>query len=240
MIKVHHLENSRSQRVLWLLEELALPYQVVQYQRDAGTMLAPTTLRNIHQLGKSPVLEDDDVPDEAATDGADSLVIAESAAIIEYLVERYDHEHRLGPAPAPAFSPERMRYRYWMHYAEGSAMPPLLLGLVFSRLKQAPMPFFAKPIARGIADKALSGFVGPQIKLHMDYLEAQLDRHPWFAGDRFTAADIQMSFPVEAGAAHGTGKRPNLQAFLDRIHGREAYQRALVRGGPFSVGHRAT
>ncbi len=129
-----------------------------------------------------------------------------------------------------------MRYRYWMHYAEGSVMPPLLLGLVFSRLKQAPMPFFAKPVARGIANKALSGFVDPQIKLHMDYLDAELGRHPWFAGDRFTAADIQMSFPVEAGAVRGAGNRPNVAAFLERCHARPAYQRALQRGGPFSVG----
>lgn len=236
MIKLHHLDNSRSQRLLWLLEELALPYEVVQYKRDASTMLAPPELRRIHPLGKSPVLEDDDVPTEAVVDGQGSFVVAESAAIIEYLVERYDPEHRLWPSPTPAFSPERTRYRYWMHYAEGSAMPPLLLSLVFSRLKQAPMPFFVRPVARGIADKALSGFVDPQIKLHMDYLEAELGRCPWFAGDRFTAADIQMSFPVEAGAVRGAGKRPNLEGFLERIHARPAYQRALQRGGPFSVG----
>ncbi len=235
MIKLHHLDNSRSQRVLWLLEELALPYEVVQYKRDPKTMLAPQELCRIHPLGKSPVLEDDDVPAGAVVDGQASLVIAESAAIIEYLVERYDPGHRLWPSPTPAFSPERMRYRYWMHYSEGSVMPPLLLGLVFSRLKQAPMPFFARPVARGIAGKALTGFVNPQIKLHMDYIEAELDQHPWFAGDRFTAADIQMSFPVEAGDVRGAGKRPNVAAFLERIHARPAYQQALERGGPFSV-----
>lgn len=236
MIKLHHLDNSRSQRVLWLLEELALPYEVVQYKRDAKTMLAPPELRKVHPLGKSPVLEDDAGPAGASGGGKGGLVIAESAAIIEYLVERYDMEHRLWPSSTPAFSPERMRYRYWMHYSEGSAMPPLLLSLVFSRLKQAPMPFLVRPVARGIADKALSGFVDPQIKLHMDYLEAELGRHPWFAGDRFTAADIQMSFPVEAGTVRGAGNRPNLAAFLQTIHARPAYQRALERGGPFSVG----
>ena len=236
MIKVHHLNNSRSQRVLWLLEELGLPYEVVRYQRDAETMLAPPALRRIHPLGKSPVLEDDDIPDGAVAGEGGSLIVAESAAIIEYLVERYDPGHSLWPSPRPPQSPERLRYRYWLHYAEGSAMPPLLLSLVFSRVKQAPMPFFAKPIARAIADKALSGFVDPQIKLHLDYLEDELGRYPWFAGERFTAADIQMSFPVEAGAVRGAGQRPNLDGFLDRIHARPAYQRALERGGPFSVG----
>lgn len=223
MIKVHHLNNSRSQRVLWLLEELELPYEVVRYQRDAKTMLAPASLRAVHPLGKSPVLEDD------------GRVLAESAAIIEYLLERYDTMHRLWPSPA-AEADERLRYRYWLHYAESSAMPPLLLSLVFSRLKQAPMPFFAKPIARGIADKALAGFVGPQLKLHLDYMEGELSRYPWFAGDRFTAADIQMSFPIEAAAARaGKEARPRLQAFLERIQARPAYQRALEQGGPYEL-----
>lgn len=224
MITVHHLNNSRSQRVLWLLEELELPYEVVRYERDAQSMLAPAALRAVHPLGKSPVLEDD------------GQVLAESAAILETLVERYDRDHRFSPRPLPVDAPERQRFRYWLHYAEGSAMPPLLLSLVFSRLKQAPMPFFARPIARGIADKALSSFVGPQIKLHMDYLEDELGKHEWFAGDRFTAADIQMSFPVEAATQRaGDAARPRLQAFLGRIHDRPAYRRALERGGPFDL-----
>lgn len=222
MITVHHLNNSRSQRVLWMLEELGLPYEVARYERDARTMLAPVALRAVHPLGKSPVIEDD------------GLVLAESAAILEYLVERYDGEHRFSPPPGPFDAPEWRRYRYWLHYAEGSAMPPLLLSLAFSRLKQAPMPFFAKPIARGIADKALAGFVGPQIELHLDYLENELGQHEWFAGDRFTAADIQMSFPIEAAAQRaGAATRPRLRAFLDRIHARPAYQRAVERGGSF-------
>ena len=224
MITVHHLNNSRSQRVLWMLEELGLVYEVVRYERDARTMLAPAALRAVHPLGKSPVVEDG------------GQVLAESAAILEALLERYDGEHRFSPPPGPVAAFERQRYRYWLHYAEGSAMPPLLLGLVFSRLKQAPMPFFARPIARGIADKALSGFVGPQIKLHMDYLEEELGKHAWFAGDRFTAADIQMSFPVEAAMQRsGDAARPRLRAFLERIHARPAYQRALERGGPFEL-----
>ena len=223
MIKVHHLNNSRSQRVLWLLEELELPYEVVRYQRDPKTLLAPPELRSIHPLGKSPVVE------------IDGKVLAESAAIIETLVERYDLAYRFSPPPQPQDADERLRYRYWLHYAEGSAMPPLLLSLVFSRIRQAPMPFFAKPIARGIADKALSSFVGPQVKLHLDYIESELARHAWFAGDRFTAADIQMSYPVEAAAARAGGDRPRLKAFLERIHARPAYQRALEQGGPFSL-----
>ncbi|MFD0738398.1 glutathione S-transferase [Lysobacter koreensis] len=227
MIRVHHLENSRSQRVLWLLEELELPYEVVRYQRDPKTMLAPASLRAVHPLGKSPVLEDDGL--------GRKTILAESAAIIEYLVERYDTAHRLSPGPE-ADEDERLRYRYWLHYAEGSAMPPLLMSLVFSRLKRAPMPFFARPIARGIADKVLAGYVDPQIRLHLDYLESVLAKHEWFAGERFTAADIQMSFPIEAATARGAGERPRLRRFLERIHARPAYQRALERGGPFEVG----
>ncbi|GAB2615692.1 glutathione S-transferase family protein [Novilysobacter erysipheiresistens] len=220
MIKVHHLENSRSQRVLWLLEELGLQYEVVRYRRDPATMLAPPELRQVHPLGKSPVLEEE------------GLVLAESGAIIEYLAEKHDQAHRLSPPPGPADDPERLRYRQWLHYAEGSLMPPLLLSLVFSRIRQAPMPFFAKPIARGIADKTLKAFVRPQIKLHMDYIEAELGKHPWFAGERFSAADIQMSFPVEAATARsGAGGYPNLQRFLQRIRERPGYQRAVERGG---------
>src|SRR4249920_636693 len=138
MITVHHLNNSRSQRVLWLLEELCVPYEVKRYQRDPVTMLAPPSLRAVHPLGKSPVI----------TDGA--LTLAESGGIIEYVVERYGGG-RLAPPPG---TPERLRYSYWLHFAEGSAMPPLLLKLVFDRIERAPMPFFAKPIARAIAGRA--------------------------------------------------------------------------------------
>jgi glutathione S-transferase len=221
VITVHHLNNSRSQRVLWLLEELGLDYTIVRYQRDPGTMLAPPSLRAIHPLGKSPVVVDGE------------HVLAESGAVLEYLVERYDTAHAFAPSPG---TPERLRYRYWMHYAEGSAMPPMLLSLVFSRLKKAPMPFFVRPVARGIADKVLSSFVAPQVKLHLDYMENELGRQPWFAGEAFSAADIQMSFPVEAAAARaGLEKYPRLQSFLQRIHKRPAYQRGLEQGGPFDL-----
>ncbi len=224
MLTLHHLESSRSQRVLWLLEELALPYQIVRYQRDPGTLRAPPALRAIHPLGKSPVLVDD------------GQVLAESGAILEYLVERYDTGHALAPSPHPQASPECLRYRYWMHYAEGSAMPPLLMSLVFGRIRSAPMPFFVRPVAKAIVEKAMRGFIGPQIRLHLDWMEQSLAETAWFAGDRFTAADIQMSFPIEAAAVRaGLDAHPNLAGFLQRIHARPAYQRALEQGGPLAL-----
>ena len=220
MITVHHLNNSRSQRVLWLLEELDLPYEVRRYQRDAKTMLAPPELRAVHPLGKSPVITDGDV------------TVAESGAIIEYLIERHGHGHgRLRPATG---TPEHLRWRYWLHFAEGSAMPPLLLKLIFGRIATSPMPFFAKPIARAISEKVLQSFVEPNLRSQLDYMQAELSQQPWFAGDEFSAADIQMSFPLEA-ASHrgGLGERPALVDWLARIHARPAYRRALERGGPY-------
>jgi glutathione S-transferase len=221
MITVHHLNNSRSQRILWLLEELGVEYEVKRYERDPTTMRAPAALRAVHPLGKSPVV----------TDG--SLMLAESGAIIEHLADRYG-DGRLAPSPG---TPERQRYIYWLHYAEGSLMPPLLMKLVFSRIAKAPMPFFARPIARRIVDAAMSGFVGPQIALHLDYLEGELASHAWFAGDNFTAADVQMSFPLEAAAARGGfgPARPKLAAFVERFQARAAYKRALERGGPYQL-----
>ena len=222
MITVHHLENSRSQRVLWLLEELGVDYEVQRYARDAKTLLAPPELRAVHPLGKSPVISEDGV------------TVAESGAIVEYLLDRHDHGHALRPAPG---TPERLRFSYWLHYAEGSAMPPLLLSLVFARLPQGPLPFFLRPVVRGIAGKVLGSYVNPQIKLHLDFMESELGRSAWFAGAAFSAADIQMSFPVEAAAARGalgTG-HPRLQAYLAAIHARPAYRRALAKGGPYEL-----
>ena len=221
MIVVHHLENSRSQRVLWLLEELGVPYEVKRYARDPQTMLAPAALRAVHPLGKSPVVTDD------------GQTVAESGAIVEYLVGRYGGG-RLAP---PEGTPERQRYTYWMHYAEGSLMPPLLLKLVFDRVEGAPMPFFVKPIARSIAGRAKSSFIGPQIDLHLDFVEGELAKSTWFAGNELTAADIQMSFPLEAAAARGglDARRPRTMAFLERVHTRPAYRRALERGGPYEL-----
>jgi glutathione S-transferase len=219
MILVHHLNNSRSQRILWLLEELGLDYEIKKYQRDPETMLAPPELRAVHPLGKSPVIQDGDT------------IVAESGAIIEYLVGRHG-DGRLLPA---AGTPERLLYTYFLHYAEGSAMPPLLLKLVFDRVENTPAPFFVRPIARAIAGKVKDSFVLPQIRRHLAFLEGELAGRAWFAGEAFTAADIQLSFPLEAAAARGglDGKYPKLSSFLERIHARPAYRRALERGGEY-------
>jgi glutathione S-transferase len=222
MIVVHHLNNSRSQRVLWLLEELGLEYDIKRYERDSRTLLAPHELRAVHPLGKSPIITDGDV------------TMAESGAILEYLVGRYG-EGRLIPR---AGTPERLRYTYWLHYAEGSAMPPLLLKLVFDRIENARMPFFARPVARAIARRTKSSFVVPQLETHLGFMESELAKAAWFAGAEFTAADIQMSFPIEVAQARAglTEKtRPHLHAYLRRIRERPAYARALERGGPYSI-----
>ena len=220
MLVVHHLNHSRSQRVLWLLEEMGLPYDIKRYERERSG-LAPKSLREVHPLGKSPVLVDG------------KQVLAESGAILEYLVDRHG-KGRFAPPPG---TPERLRYTYWMHYAEGSAMPPLLMKLVFDRIESGPMPFFVRPIARGISSKVKGMFIGPQIRTHLDFMEASLNDAPWFAGAEFSAADIQMSFPVEAAAARAglDASRPRLMDFLARIRARPAYQRALERGGPYDL-----
>ena len=219
MITVHHLNNSRSQRVLWLLEELGCEYQVVRYQRDPRTLLAPPELRRIHPLGKSPVI----------TDGGQTL--AESGAIIEYLIERYGNG-RLRP---PAGSPERLRYTYWLHYAEGSAMPLLLLKLVFLRLPRSA-PALIRPIVRAVAQRAQQGLIDLQLKTHIDFWEGELGKSAWFAGEELTGADVQMSFPLEAAAARaGIALGPRVSEFLERIHARPAYRRALEAGGEFAL-----
>lgn len=208
MIVVHHLNNSRSQRILWLLEELGLNYEIKRYERDPKTMLAPASLREVHPLGKSPIITDD------------ALTLAESGAIIEYLVERYG-DLKLAPARGTA---ERLRYTYWLHYAEGSAMPLLVMKLIFDKF--------------GLGNSsAVNEFVAPQIKLHLDYIESELGKNTWFVGEEFTAADIHMSFPVEVVAAQISldESRPRLRGFLDRIHTRPAYQRALSRGGAYEL-----
>jgi glutathione S-transferase len=219
MITVHHLNNSRSQRVLWLLEELEIPYEVKRYLRDPVTMLAPPELQKVHPLGKSPVV----------TEGDDSF--AESGAILETLVER----HGAGRLIPPAGTLDRLRYRYWLHYAEGSLMPPLLLKLIFDKIERSPMPFFIKPVAKGISSKVKASFLTAQIKTHLDFVESELAKSTWFAGEELTGADIQMSFPLEA--AHDRAgrdeSRPKSLAFLARIHARPAYKRALERGGPY-------
>jgi glutathione S-transferase len=207
VIEVHHLNNSRSQRVLWLLEELGLPYEIVAYQRDATTNLAPESLKRIHPLGKSPVIRD----------GAQVLI--ESGAILEYIVRRYG-KGKLAP---PESSPEWPRYLQFMHYAEGSAMLPVMLKLYLSRLGEAAAP--------------LAPRVTSEIENHFGYLDAELAHADFFVGKELSAADINLSFPIQAARLlHGLDKFPNLARFLDRVHARPAYKRALERGGPYLFG----
>jgi glutathione S-transferase len=206
-IIVHHLENSRSQRILWMLEELGLPYEIKRYERDKKTMLAPPELKRVHPLGKSPVIEDND----------DGRIVAETGAIVEYLVEKADG--RLG---APAHRDDALRYRFWLHYAEGSMMPPLLIKLVLSRV----------PIMGKVAMKRIQ----PMIDVHLDYVESELAQRPWFAGDEMTAADVMMSFPIEAARSRAglDASRPATIAWLAKVHARPAYQAALAKGGPYA------
>ncbi|MCH2456959.1 MAG: glutathione S-transferase [Henriciella sp.] len=218
MIKIHHLEDSRSQRILWLLEELGLDYEVIRYERDPQTRLAPDALRAIHPLGKSPVLEEGDV------------IVAETGAIIEYVIDTHA-AGRLKPAAGTA---DQRAWTYWMHYAEGSAMPPLLMKLVFQMLPQNANPL-VRPVVKAITSKAENGFIDPRLKEHIEFWESSLASTGWFAGSDFTAADIIMSFPLEAAASRsGAAHYPNISGFLTRIHERPAYKRALDRGGPYA------
>ncbi|MEO8705341.1 MAG: glutathione S-transferase [Kofleriaceae bacterium] len=221
MITVHHLNNSRSQRVLWMLEELELPYEIVKYERDPKTMLAPASLEAIHPLGKSPVVVDGEA------------VIAESGAILEYLVDTYG-KGRFAPATGTA---AHRHYKYFLHYAEGSLMPYLLMRLIFRRVRTAKLPFFAKPIARKIADKVTGDFVDPNLRRHVKFLGDHLAKHAWFTGDEFTAADVQMSFPMEATVARAKDLdlSPKLAEWVAKIHARPAFGRALAKGGPYEL-----
>lgn len=222
MITVHHLEKSRSQRVLWLLEELQLPYELKLYQRDPKTMLAPESLKAVHPLGKSPVI----------TDG--ELTIAESGAILEYLGDRYAAAAGQSALVPAQTSPEYLGYRYWMHYAEGSLMPPLVMKLVFMSIPKQPMPFFVRMIARQLCKRVMQGFIDPNLQTQMRFMEDHLTQHNWFAGEALTLADFQMSFPVLAALSRsdGEGNWPRLREFVSRIEARPAYQRALAKGGP--------
>lgn len=218
MIIVHHLENSRSQRVLWLLEELGVDYGVKRYNRDPKTMLAPPELKAIHPLGKSPVIEDN------------GLIIAETGAIFEYILQTY----AAGRLSAPAGTPEARKLTYWLHYAEGSAMPPLLLKLVFMRLPEN-VPGLLRGLIRKVTGQVEQQLVDPQLASHLAYWESELAPTGWFVGGEFTAADIMMSFPLEAAASRGgADKSAVVTDFLERIHARPAYQRALEAGGPYA------
>lgn len=221
MLTLHHLENSRSQRILWLLEELGVEYRIKQYKRDPVTSLAPPELQAIHPLGKSPVI----------TDG--EITVAESGAIIEYLAGKYDNG-RLRPAEG---TPQRLAWTYWLHYAEGSFMPLMIVSLIMNRIESAPMPFFVKPIAKGIAGKVRSNYLEPNVKRNLAFMEATLTKSIWFCGDTMTAADMQMSFAVEAADVRTDLKShyPKLQGYLQRIRALPAYKRALERGGPYAL-----
>jgi glutathione S-transferase len=221
MLVIHHLDNSRSQRILWLLEELGVGYEIKRYKRDPKTSLAPPELQEIHPLGKSPVIADGDT------------TVAESGAIVEYLVGKYD-DGRLRPGEG---TPERLAYTYWLHYAEGTFMPLMIVSLIIGRIESAPMPFFVKPVAKGIAAKVKGAYLGPNVKRNLAFMEATLGKSTWFSGDRMTAADIQMSFAIEAAEVRTDLKAsyPNLQSYLQRIRALPAYQRALDKGGPYTL-----
>jgi glutathione S-transferase len=220
MITLHHLNNSRSQRILWLLEELNLDYKIEFYARDKNTMLAPESLRNIHALGKSPVITDD----------ASAITLAESGAIIEYLVQNYG-KNLMPDQGSRAY----WQYLYWLHFSEGSLMPPLVMNLVLMKMKTSPMPFFIKPVARMIADKIVKNFSGPNILRSLDYIENHLAKNRWFCGDQLTGADIQMSFPLEASTARGLigDNYPNIRTYVKRFQALPAYQAGLAKGGDY-------
>ena len=221
MIRLHYYPSTAAMAPHILLEELGVPYDMRRYQRDPRTKLAPASLKAVHPLGKSPVITDGD------------LTLAESGAILEYLVERHGHG-RFKPA---THTPEWVRYTYWMHFAEGTAMPPLLMKLVFDTIERKA-PLLVRPIAAGIASKARAMIVTPNLQRHLQYMESELAERDWFAGDAFTVADVQMSFPLEASAARGglDARYPRLTDFLARIHARPAYKRALAKGGPLTLG----
>lgn len=220
-LTVHHLENSRSQRVLWLLEELGVSYELVRYERDPKTKRAPPELRKLHPLGKSPLVTEGD------------MVLAESGAILEHLVEG-PGQGQLRPEPG---TEAHRRYRFWLHYAEGSLMAPLLVRFIFGRMRSAPLPFFIKPVVKTIVGKVDETYLDPELSRHVKFIEDELSAHEWFAGDEFSAADVQMSFPLQALMARGApgGPHAKIDAFLRKIEARPAYKTALERGGPFDL-----
>ena len=219
MLVVHHLNNSRSQRVLWALEELNVPYEVKRYERDLKTNLAPASLKKIHPLGKSPVITDGDI------------TIAESGAIIEYLAQTYNKDKFIPNNESEAYR----QYLYWLHFAEGTLMPQLLLKLVLAKIVKNSPPFFIKPIAKGIVNKVMAGYVEPNLTANFDFIESHLKNNRWFAGDMLSGADIQMSFPLEAWAFSDAGNQnyPEIKAYVKRFQDRAAYKNALKSGGAY-------
>ncbi|TYL48800.1 glutathione S-transferase family protein [Marinomonas sp. IMCC 4694] len=220
MITVHHLENSRSQRIIWLLEELGVEYDIVEYKRDPDSASAPESLKKIHPLGKSPVI----------TDG--ELTVAESGAIIEYLLDQYDTEQRLKPKNGQAV----LDYRYWLHFAEGSLMPLLVMKLVMMKVPKSPMPFFVKPIAKALTDKIQEKFIMPRLQPQMQFIEDTLAKHTWFTGEQLSAADIQMSFPLQASTTRlDMVKFPNIARFIQQVNTMPSYQKAIEKGGALNA-----
>lgn len=220
MIILHHLNHSRSQRIIWLLEELNLNYTIEFHNRDKKTYLAPESLKSVHALGKSPVIIDD----------ATGMTIAESGAIIEYLIQTYSKDF-MPEQGTPAY----WQYLYWLHFSEGSLMPPMVMNLVLNKMKESPMPFFIKPIAKMLADKIIEKFSGPNIKRSLEFIEEHLSKNNWFCGDQLSGADIQMSFPLEASVARGIINQhyPNTLAYVKRFQKRAAYQAGLKKGGNY-------
>ncbi|WP_300425329.1 glutathione S-transferase [Thalassolituus sp.] len=221
MITLHHLNDSRSQRIIWLLEELGVDYEIKRYERDPKTNLAPDSLKAIHPLGKSPII----------TDGGKT--IAESAVIINYLIRNYGQDKGLIPE---AGSKAEDQAEYWLHFAEGSMMPYLVMTLVFEKVKTAPMPFFARPIAKAIAGQVMNSFISPNVKRNLAFVNEHLSRHHWFAGDQMTGADFQMIFPLEAAInrSGAAAQLPAIKAWVERVHGLDTYKTALEKGGPYS------
>ncbi|MES2965873.1 MAG: glutathione S-transferase [Bdellovibrionota bacterium] len=223
MITVHHLNNSRSTRVLWLLEELGVPYEIKPYERGAD-LRAPASLRKVHPLGKSPVVTDDE----------SGSTMAESGAILEYLLDRFDTESKFRPKSG---TPERWQYNYWLQYPEASLMPQLLLALIFGMMEKQKLPFFVKPIVRKIVRTVKSKTYGPELQNHFEFIEAELAKRPYLAGQSFSAADIQMSYPLEAGGGRTDALegKPKISGYLARLRERPAYARAIERGGPVAL-----
>jgi len=219
-IVVHHLNNSRSQRILWLLEELELDYSVKRYERDPKTLLAPPELKAIHPLGHAPVVT------------CDGITLAESGLIMEYILEKFGNGKLV-----PKSDENKLKMKYYFHYSEGSLQPPLLLNLIFAKIRASSMPFFARPIANKICDSVENSYINPNVKSNLDFLENELSKSTWFAGPEISAADIMLSYPLEASDARvGNTERPNIKRFIQSIRSRPAYIRALEKGGDKDYG----
>lgn len=220
MITVHHLENSRSQRILWMLEELGIDYDIKRYERNKKTNLAPPELKQVHPLGKSPVITDGD------------KTIAETGAIVEYLIENYGNG-RFKPA---AGTDEYLRYQYWLHAAEGTLMPLMVMTLIFNKIEQAA-PFLVRPIAKGISGQVKKAYINPNTQANLEHIEAELGKSSWFAGEAITGADVLMIFPLEAlmTRAFMADKYPRIKAYAERVHAMPSYKKALERGGPYNL-----